>query len=646
MARSAAAQAEDNRRRQAAGQAPRPIATDPGRPLAFNPNTSYGTTGYGQTRPNYPSTRPAAAPAAQPAPQPQQPQPFTPQDKPGYGERHYQDYGYQWQQPGASTEYWNGQQGYFTGGPTAQENQIDYYGNRIGQTPGAMEDLYGQYNNAGQFTRPGASENWYGQNQPFYNTPGQGENWYAQHQGAYDQRGDAENFFSQHGDQFTQPGYLQQHGGEVADQYGDTRSTQDFWGQTGQQLAGPGFAENMARDYKPEASYSENFLTGGAGEGLDKLYGRMFDVGSKRLDKAAAARGGFNSGAALRSQEELNADLTAQQVKDTMLLTNQADAAKMARLGHGLDVMKGGDESMRGRLDIGFRGATAADKTGMERGNAMRDLYEGMSKERQDDFRLAGDWADRSQGYGLQRLGMGSEASDRAQGRALDRMAQGSLDADRAQSAEDRRVRTGMDFSAGAQDREFDRYKTAAELAAERQRMENDRYRTGGDLANSADASQATRLAGGQSAATAAQNSQENRQGNEFDRWLGLGGAQAGTYGSGMDAARNEERQSFMEEINGLINKGRLSAEEIMAKYGARMANLGLIMQGGQIVMGGMGGGNVAAGQMSPPGFAPQPSDPRGQYYPRRYLDNNVPTYGALPTGGTPAPGSYGTFVA
>src|SRR3954465_2705574 len=77
-------------------------------------------------------TVPLQTPYKQPAPKTATAQagatstPWTPYSAPGYGENYWNQTGSQWQQPGDSSQYWNGQKGFFAG-PTQQETTIQDY---------------------------------------------------------------------------------------------------------------------------------------------------------------------------------------------------------------------------------------------------------------------------------------------------------------------------------------------------------------------------------------------------------------------------------------------------------------------------------------------------------------------------------------
>lgn len=638
MARSVAQQAEDNRRRRATGQRPVPISYDSGPP---NPSER-PTSGYGMPATQPPVGSGSAAPASGTG---QAPTPWTPTDKPGYGETYWEKYGNQWQQPGASTNYWQGVQGHFAG-PTTYENNVGGYASQLGNNRGALENLYDQYNGAGEFTNPGAGEQWWAQNGAQYNTPSSGEqslgnvvkqlgatgdmeNWYAQNGDQFNNTGDMERFYTANVGKLYGNNNLAQHAGGIASDINSARNTGSFFGATVSDLARPGYAESLADRYDPnQRTYNEDFLLGGgATEGLNSLYNRLFDQSSQRISKEGAARGGFNSGASLRAIEESDADLRAQHVRDYMSASNAADQSRFARDNYGLNLMTGADAGLRGRIGLGLEGANMVDTTALARAGASRDLYTGVSDELRNNLTTAGNWAQNSQADWLARLLGGANTANMSQTNFLDRMGKtttaanneatqflnrlnsGSEGASRAQSDWKSRIDTGLGAANDAQSAWRSRLMDAAGLDKDAQAMMWDRLMNGGTLANMADNSEFQRLTGGFTAANAAEASKQNRQGNTFDNLYRSGAGQAGAYGNQQNIARDEQRQATMDEINGLIAQGGITSQEIMAKYGARMQALGLIIQGGKVVMGAATGNpGLMAGGMDTGGASPRPS--------------------------------------
>lgn len=624
-----------------------------------------GAIGKGKSYYDYNGSQPgnywggSTAPAAPPAPPGggDSKPPWTPNSPTGYGENWYAANAYQYNHESAANNYWNGVQGQFTG-PTQYETGMKGYADQLGNNKSPLESLYDQQYGSGQFTQPTAGEDWWSQNGGQYGAPSQGEqslgnvvgqlgstgsmeDWAKQNGGFFTQSGDMEKFFRDNSGALLNNNNLAQHQGGIANDINSARNTGAFFNATAGDLLSPSYTEGLANSYQKTPSYNEQFLLGGgATQGLDQLYSRLYDQGSRRLGNEGAARGSFNSGASLRASEELGADLDAQHVRDYMTASNQADASRLSDQSYGLNLMQGADTSLRGRVSLGLSGANMADTTALGRAKAGQDLYSGVSDETRNNLGLAGDWAQNSQSDALARMTEGGNVANNANSQWLNRMEDttnaandqanqwrqrldsGSQGASRATNDWATRMNTGKDFAQGASDDWMQRMNDAGGMQKTMNDMLMDRLMNGGTLAGNADAGYWNALNQGQTAANSAQNMQENRENNVYRNLSDLGGKQAGTYGQGTDKARDEQRQSMMDEINGLIAKGGITSQMIMNKYGAQMQALGLIIQGGKVVAGAMTGnpGLVAGAGDAPPvpggsyaGPDPQDANPYGK---------------------------------
>ena len=624
-----------------------------------------------------------------------QPQQWTPTSPPGYGENWFKDNAYKWNQPGAASQYWNGVAGNFVN-PSDAETSLSAYGKELGGTRSPIENLYDQYNNVGQFTATGSGEQWnarhggeftgpnagkdalggaisgYGQrgaseniydqysNDGTFANHGANEDWFSQNGGAftarnggtdalgtaitgYGRNGAMESFAGAHGNDMFANNNLAQHQGGIASDINSARNTGDFFGQTAGDLARPGYAESLASQYDPNArTYNEQFLLGGgASEGLDAMYSRLQDVAGRKLDNRAAAGGGFNTGAALRANEELGADMNAQHIKDYMTASTAADASRNAYQQYGLGLTSAADSGMRGRIQTGLSGANMVDTNALGRAKAGQDLYSGISDEARGNYNSARDTANDANTQALNRLaGMTNAGNDLASqtlsglnsGSAAARSAQdsanqrvntsltaandantqalnrlsgmtsagndlasqtisgltaGSNSAISAQDAADRRVNTGLAAASDSSKSWMDRLTHASDIASTNQGLANTRYVTGGILSGQADTSDLNRLTGGQNAATGAQNSQQNRENSVYNNLHTQANDAATVFSNANNMARGEQSQYVMEQINGMLAAGKIKAEEVQAQYGSKMATLGLIIQGGKVIASG-----------------------------------------------------------
>lgn len=552
----------------------------------------------------------------------------TPVSPPGYGENWYAANAYKYNHESAANQYWNGVQGQFNN-PTTHETNLGNYADQLGHTKSAIENLYDQYNGSGEFTKPTAGEQWYAQNGSQYNAPSHGEQTLAGVQGQLGQTGDMENFYRQNAGTLLNNNNLAQHSAGIANDIGSARKTGQFYDATSGDLLAPSYTEGLANGYQPGPSYNEQFLLGGgATQGLDQLYDRLYSQGSRRLGNEGAARGSFNSGASMRAAEELNSDLGAQHVKDYMAASQAADTSRLADQNYGLNLMQGADTSLRGRVSVGLTGAQMADSSALNRAKAGQDLYTGVSNETRSNIDTAGGLADKSNSQWLQRLRDTAGAGNMEATQFLNRLNSGSEAAGRATDDWQKRMNTGRDFAQGDSDAWANRLKDAGGMEKTQNDMMMDRFTTGGNLAGGADAGYWNALAQGQTAANSAQNMQENRESNTYRNLSDLGGKQATTYGNGVNQANDEQRDALMSEINGLIAKGGVTSQMIMNKYGAMMQSLGLIIQGGRVIQGNMNGANpgfTGGGAPKTSGVATPPPSPYGTSQPGPTEDELFP---------------------
>lgn len=140
--------------------------------------------------------------------------------------------------------------------------------------------------------------------------PGSMEEAYAQHGQVFFEPGKTDAYYKDTSSAYTKPGTGEQVGGQAArDLYKGSQGEsagQDYWqginGRYGD-TAGPGYAQ------KAHQQFDRNV----GGPGLDAYYDAAFSRTSRKLDRAAAARGQFNSSEALRNQRDAATSLDAEQ---------------------------------------------------------------------------------------------------------------------------------------------------------------------------------------------------------------------------------------------------------------------------------------------------------------------------------------------
>lgn len=512
---------------------------------------SGGATPHYASAPDVPAPK-TAAPAAAPTTTdssggpPLQPLPAGP------AEQWFGKHGDEFTTPGPAQGYWGGVQGFFNSpdpSVATGRNVSDIMYN----TPSATETYGDMYLKSGDFFNPGASESFFDNTKGFYTTPGAMESLYGDIKG-----------------QVLGPGtnVLTDRSGRVQDSIDKANTLENFFLKTLGNVGDKGYTEKMAGQYRPEASYSEQFLTGGgATGGLDKVYSRLQELQDRSIDERAAAGGAYNSGAALRARQESMRDLDTQHVRDIQTASTAADVAKIARLAEGRNLMEGADTSMRGRTALGYQGARGVDDVALARSDAMQKLYTGMSGEQRDKFKLAGDLADMSQDDALARILGGQGSSHTAQGDAIARITAGMDTAGKFTEARRQRLLDTVDLSAGASKREMDRITGAAPLVT------------------AASTEKQLGLTGGVNAANIAEGARRNRMNDPINQSIDLANAKAGTYTTGTTAASNEQTQLFIEQINDLLKKGSTDATAQaqignlvleLGKMGMSAADLGL----------------------------------------------------------------------
>lgn len=174
------------------------------------------------------------------------------------------------------------------------------------------------------------------------------------------------------------PGYAEQYYMDNADKW--------------QQMGAPGqYWEGVKGQFAPDAmhslwgtgsgkSYAEDYLTGGgAGEGLDALYGRLTSEAGRHLNDQAAAAGGY-SGAALRANQEMQLGMNANHARDMQAAVGAADSGSAARngmmqsmLGLGGNLATGAGNDALSRLTGGMNAASAAQAAQQGRERSVLD---------------------------------------------------------------------------------------------------------------------------------------------------------------------------------------------------------------------------------------------------------------------------------
>lgn len=414
-----------------------------------------------------------------------------------------------------------------------------------------------------------------------FTTPGAAEKYLKDHLVDFERAGVAEKFFDQFGNVLTQPGELEKHMPGLETQIGKARAGEDFFNN----YLLPGvtkrsYLENAADKYDPNAlSYSEQFLLGGgATGGLDKVFGRLQDVQNRSLDETAAARGGFNSGAALRLREESMRDMDAAHVKALQDASTQADIQKMARTAEGRALLTGADASTIARLGLGVTGAGAADTSVLGRTNALGNLYTGVSDERRGNITAAGTLAKNAQDAALARILGGSTVSLNAdQAKAL-RENLGITAAGASTKGFLDRTGTSADLFAKLQAAHDERLGKYADISKGIDTLAQGRYGMGGTLSANAGTEAIQKLAGGQTSAGAVTTASQTALRDYFEQTFGVSKAEAETTAAALGAIRADQAAAVTNEINLMLKGGQLDAQNAAAatNYAANLIKGGM----------------------------------------------------------------------
>lgn len=532
-----------------------------------------------------------------------------PLTQPGTAEDWYAKNAWRWSQPTEQQNYWNGIRGDFTNryNPTNTQQQ---YNTLTGELAGPQQGTQQAWNTSGYFAGgPGAGEN-YASNaigSGYFSTPGDMERYYTDNVGKLTgPQAGADAARAAGGALTAGPGAAEQNYGDARTalagiNYGQgaigaatgaagrAQNTQGFFGSAVAPFAFGNTVGDESRYFLPglrDKSYSEKMLESGSG-GLIDPYQRAQDKQTRQLSDAMAAKGMFNSGAAARAQEELDADIAASEAKDRISLAGQADASKIARTGAAQSFSQAAGSEALGRMGLGLTGAEASDASTRANADELMKAY-GMAS-----------------GEGLQKIALGTAAGSAAEQAMIQRLFQGGqlgLSADQdvqnalqeggvlagnAQTAGENRYKTGFDIAKGEQDlasgrmkdaadyglkgdaSDLERIKTlfgagqgmdAADLAALQQQLSQDQQ--GFTMSGTVDAQTRQRLLDEFNQAESVQNLFQGRQGQDWNQGFALAGAESGLTAGATSRATDEQGQLALQQIQNLVNQGALTQQQ------------------------------------------------------------------------------------
>lgn len=167
--------------------------------------------------------------------------------------------------------------------------------------------------------------------------------------------------------------WASEHGGDL----GTPGAAETLYSSQGQGLQGtPSAAEDFYSKYGQDfanKSNSETLYSQGV-DHLNPYYDYATQVGTKAINDAAAAHGGFSS-TAMNQIGLLNANLRGQQAKDMANLAKQADDERLGRYNQGEAEAGAADTGKLSRLGLAGQEATASDQEKLNRYGAQNSLY-------------------------------------------------------------------------------------------------------------------------------------------------------------------------------------------------------------------------------------------------------------------------------
>jgi hypothetical protein len=498
------------------------------------------------------------------------------QTPPGVGSQYYGRTGYKWEQPGPAETMLPMLSDQLDQNPSRAKELYDKYLRESG--PSAIETLYAMTGRAG----PGFGEKFIESNIGRLKTPGAAQDYWSGVKGEMAAPGALEDLWGsgQLQKMLGEQGMYESGVGGLMSEAGEATSLRDFWKRYGErQLGESGYTEQMAQRYRPELSFSEELLTGGEGErGLDKLYSRLFEKGERELGEAAAARGGFASGAGLRSIQELQMDLSADEIAKNIALAEQADVQKMARFGEARGLMTGADEALRGRLATGFTGARGVDEIQLAKAKTMADILGEGQKFGMERAATMGKLAGETQAAYLARMmGGGTLAKDAeefaARGREKAIAAAAERDRLRREREEEDRLLASAASTEGRLGRsDLMRFTGDVDLTTERRLgFKGDIVKTLQDLAEG-------RRTGGMTAAVNAETLDVARTTRDFEDTMRIADTLSTMALNEQDKAIVERAKYDLEAIQAQLEGGKISAADATAKTNNILATLNTML--------------------------------------------------------------------
>lgn len=523
--------------------------------------------------------------------------------RPGIGENWYEQNKGRWQQPRKSVQYWQGRGarpnqtstnwGYVKGQlqNLRGSSNVRDISSQVRSTP--MRNMQGERfatDNLSYFTKPGEMEQFYGANKGFFATPGQGESWVRNNMGGFEKAGVAEGNYDRAREALGNIRYGEQSLSETRNALANSgQNTVSYFGETRPFATSESGVEDEYSYFQPSLrnkSYTEQVFESGSG-GLIDPYARAQEKQIKQIRDAAAARGMFNTGKSLRAEQELAADVAAEEARDRIALARSADDAFLGRTGAAQSFASAAEQAALGRRQFGLEGAIAADESNRANIGLSQNAYKFASDEALGKVDRETTAAQIAQQQMIERLMSGGRMSLEADDRARQRMDLGATTADRAQTQGRSRITDGARVASDAQRLEqerlrdeVDRLLKAAGLEVDADQLDmqtlesimrgsgqvddqwNEDDRHDFDMSRQLDADDLGWLESEFGAAKDAQGLFENRNRNALGDIAGNARDQAGVVGGALANASSEEKQMAQDVIQALMQQYGMDARQ------------------------------------------------------------------------------------
>lgn len=477
----------------------------------------------------------------------------------GQGEQAFQNVGGQLLQPGAQSQAFGQTSGYLSGqspgmtalgqvagqlgGPTLSSQTYGQYANQLAQPSNAQ----GAYQNAAtQLGQPSLAQQSYGTYANALGAPSAGEQRYQQTQGQYDANPLQQGYGALQA-KYDAPTNLQSSLGDISAKYSAPSNAQSAYSSQQQQLSGPGALEQFAAsDLK----------------GSNPYYDQLRQTQDADINAQFNARGGYNSGAAMRAIALGDSNLAAQQYQQEGQLQGQAQQAQMSRLGQ----QQSGASSADSSNYAGAAGLTntlgTADAQRLAATNGQVGLA-GAASGMNLSYLQGGQSAANSAGSAdLARTQAGINLAQGTDAGNLARIQTGGQLANAADSQNLAKTQAGINLSQGTDATNLAQnlgYVGAANAAGAGQTSQYTAY---GDMAQGLDATQLAQLNAYLNQAGAAQGLTQGREQQGYADAFGMGAQQAGNTLTAYGNAGNQYASMIDASLSAQLNGAQLQAQQ------------------------------------------------------------------------------------